>query len=312
MLDFKYKVFLSAGKLLSFSKAAKEISLTQPAVSFQIRHLEEEVGARLFVRYPNKIELTPIGSLLLKELVRLQAESTKVQERIMSKLDRLWGTISVGASTTVGNYFLPPVLANYKSKYKDVSIRVVVDNTDEILSDLADGIVDFAIVEGPIKTKQWQVEKAFIDELVVIAPRNFPGLEKGVITKKQLAAQPFITRETGSGTRDVIESLKDESHHLVRQSKIILELGSTTAIKRAVEAGLGVSIVSLMTVRKEKELGTLWVLRIPEFHIYRTISFIFPKGIGQTAMVNEMVKLCRESGKKVTPKDSGTEKNKKS
>ncbi len=302
MLDFKYKVFLSAGKLLSFSKAAKELSLTQPAVSFQIRHLEEGLGAKLFVRYPSKIELTPIGSLMLKELTHIQTESDRVQERIMRKLDKLWGTVSVGASTTIGNYFLPPILAKFKSTYMDISIRVLVANTDEILSDLADGIVDFAIVEGPVKTKQWKVEEAFVDELVVIAPKTFPFAEKGLITKKQLSALPFITRETGSGTREVIESLKSGSQPLVPVSNIVLELGSTSAIKKAVEAGLGVSIVSLMTLVKETKLDTLEVLRIQGFPIRRTVSFVFHKGLDQTALIKKMVELCRESRKKGYPR----------
>lgn len=301
MLDFKYKVFLSAGKLLSFSKAAKELSLTQPAVSFQIRHMEEGLGAKLFVRYPSKIELTPIGSLMLKELVHLQAESDRSQGRIMRKLDKLWGTISVGASTTIGNYFLPPILAKFKSIYADISIRVLVANTDEILSDLSDGIVDFAMVEGPVKARQWKVEEAFVDELVVIAPKTFPDAEKGLITKKQLFALPFITRETGSGTREVIESLKSGSQALVPVSNIVLELGSTSAIKKAVEAGLGVSIVSLMTLVKETKLSTLKVIRIKGFPIRRAVSFVFHKGLDQTALVKKMVELCRKNRQKAYP-----------
>lgn len=303
MLDFKYRVFLSAAKLLSFSKAAKELALTQPAVSFQIRHLEEELGARLFVRYPNRIELTPIGILLFKESGKLEAESTKVQERVMRELDKLWGSISVGASSTIGNYFLPPVLAEFKSAYDDVSVKVVVGNTDEILSDLSDGIVDFAIVEGPVKPRQWAVEKLFVDELVVIAPKEYPEADKGAITKKQLLQIPFITRELGSGTRAIIDSLKNGKQPLIPPSNTILELGSTTAIKRVVEDGLGVSIVSLMTLEKELKIGSLVVLRIPSFPLYRNISCVHPKGIGKTALVKEMLKLCEaRAGKMVINK----------
>ena len=294
MLDFKYKVFLSAAKLLSFSKAAKELSITQPAVSFQIRHLEEGIGAKLFVRYPNRIELTSVGTLLLREAGRLETESAKVQERVMQKLDKLWGQISVGASSTIGNYFLPSVLAEFKSAYDDVNVKVVVGNTDEILSDLSDGIVDFALVEGPVKPKQWEVEKLFVDELVVIAPKESPEAVKGVITKKQLSQKPFITREMGSGTRAVIDSLKNGTKPLIPSTNAILELGSTTAIKRVVEDGLGVSIVSLMTLEKELQILSLAVLRIPAFPIYRNISCVYPKGIEKTALVKEMTKLCKQ------------------
>jgi DNA-binding transcriptional LysR family regulator len=300
MLDFKYRVFLSAAKLLSFSKAAKELSLTQPAVSFQIRHLEEEIGARLFVRYPNRIELTAIGTLLLREAGKLELASTKVQERVMQKLDKLWGQISVGASSTIGNYFLPPILAEFKSAYDDVNVRVVVGNTDEILSDLSDGIVDFALVEGPVKPKPWEVEKLFVDELVVIAPKESPESAKGVITKKQLSHKPFITREMGSGTRAVIDSLKNGTKPLIPPANTILELGSTTAIKRVVEGGLGVSIVSLMTLEKELQVQSLAVLRIAAFPIYRNISCVYPKGIEKTALVKEMTKLCKLRAEKLS------------
>jgi DNA-binding transcriptional LysR family regulator len=305
MLDFKYRVFLSAAKLLSFSKAAKELSLTQPAISFQIRHLEEELGARLFVRYPNRIELTSVGTLLLKESGRLQSESLKMQEHVMQMLDKLWGSISVGASSTIGNYFLPPILAEFKSRYDDVSVKVVVGNTDEVLSYLSDGIVDFAIVEGPVKPKLWEVEKLFIDELVVIAPKDYTEARKGIITKKQLSQRPFITREMGSGTRAVIDSLKNGNQPLIPPSNVILELGSTTAIKRVVEDGLGVSIVSLMTLEKELRVLSLAVLRIPSFHLYRNISCVYPKGIEKTALVKEMVKMCKVMAEKITAKKEG-------
>ena len=299
MLDFKYTVFLSAAKLLSFSKAAKELSLTQPAVSFQIRHLEEEIGARLFVRYPNRIELTAIGALLLREAGKLESVSAKVQERVMQKLNKLWGRISVGASSTIGNYFLPPMLAEFKSVYDDVTVKVVVGNTDEILSDLSDGIIDFALVEGPVKLKQWEVEKLFVDELVVIAPKDCPEVGKGIITIKQLSQRPFITREMGSGTRAVIDSLKSGKKPLIPSTSIILELGSTTAIKRVVEDGLGVSIVSLMTLEKELQILSLAVLRIAAFPMYRNISCVYPKGIERTALVKEMTKLCKQQAEKI-------------
>ena len=299
MLDFKYKVFLSAGRLLSFSKAAKEISLTQPAVSFQIRHLEEELGARLFLRYPNRIELTPIGDLLLEELVKIEAHSEQVSQRIMKKLDRLWGTVEVGASTTIGNYFLPPVLASFKTLYDEVSLKVLVGNTNEVLGFLADGLIDFAIVEGPVKTRHWEVKEAFKDELVVIAPRDFYCGGDGLITLKQLSGQPFISREPGSGTRAVIDSLKDGNKSFIPPSNIVLELGSNTAIKKVVEEGLGVSIVSKMTVEREVKNRSLSLIRIKDFPINRTISFVFNRGVDKNKLVTEMIRLCEARAKEI-------------
>jgi len=299
MLDFKYKVFLSAGRLLSFSKAAKEISLTQPAVSFQIRHLEEELGTRLFLRYPNRIELSPVGEMLLKELEQMEGYAEQAHQRVMKKLDKFWGTVEIGASTTVGDYFLPPVLAEFKTEYDEVGLKVLVGNTNEVLGYLADGLVDFAIVEGPVKTRQWEVQAAFLDELVIIAPRDFYCMGDGFITKKQLAGQPFISREPGSGTRAVIDSIKDGEKLLVPKSNIVLELGSNTAIKRVVESGLGISIVSKMTIAREVANKSLSVIRVKDFPIYRQISFVFNRGVEKTDLVSKMVKLCERRAREV-------------
>lgn len=300
MLEFKDRVFLSVARHLSFSKAAKELSLTQPAISFQIRHMEEEFKARLFMRYPNRIELTPIGETLFKELSRLDQEYTRMMSRVMEKLDKFWGTLVVGASTTIGNFFLPPLLAKFKRGHENVAVRALVDNTDQILGYLADGIVDMAIVEGPVKPKQWIVEEAFIDELVVIAPKNYPHEKKGMITREQLAKEPFISREGGSGTRAVIGSLLAEGTKLIPPENIFLELGSSTAIKKVVEGGLGVSLVSRMTIENEIQLGTLKVLRIEGYPIHRPISFVLSKGVEPGVAVKTMMELCRERGKKIS------------
>jgi DNA-binding transcriptional LysR family regulator len=223
-----------------------------------------------------------------------------VRERMMQKLDKHWGTIVVGASTTIGNYFLPPVLARFKGKYPAVSTRILVDNTDQVLSCLSDGIVDFAIVEGPANSKRWITREASIDELVVIVPGGFPGGAKGTITAGELSRQPFIVRETGSGTRAVIDSLRIGNRPLISPANVVLELGSSTAIKRTVEGGLGVSIVSLMTLDHELKQGSLRALRIVRFPIYRSISFVFPRGVEQTAVVKDMVSMCGEYGKKIS------------
>jgi len=294
MLNFKYKVFLSAARLLSFSKAAKELSLTPPAVSFQVKHLEEELGGRLFLRYPNRIELTPLGKLLLKEAKQIDGHSQKTQEKIMRKIGKLWGTIVVGASSTVGSYFLPPILADFLNKYEDVELKVLVGNSNEVLGYLSDGVIDFAIVEGPVKGNKWEVEKLLTEELVVIAPTDFPCMGKGMITKKQLSAQPFITREKGSGIRAIIDGLKDGKKPLIPDSSIVLELGSNSAIKRVVEGGLGLSIVSLMALENEMKLELLSILRIKDYPLKRDVSFVFSKGKQENLLINEMVKQCRE------------------
>ncbi len=299
MLDFRYQVFLSVARHLSFSKAAKELSLTQPAVSFQIRHLEEQFKARLFVRYPNRIELTPVGELLHKELAHIHQESQRVMEKVMQKLGQSWGTLVIGASTTIGNFFLPPVVAKFKRGHANVAVKLLVDNTDQVLTYLADGLLDFAIVEGPVKSKHWIIEEAFIDELVVIAPKDYKQEHRGTISKKQVGAEPFVSREAGSGTRAVIDGLKVAGKPLIPARNIILEMGSSTAIKKTVEGGLGLSLISRMTLEHELALGTLKALRVEGYAIYRSISFVFPRGMEPTQPVKEILDLCREEGKKI-------------
>lgn len=300
MLDFRYRVFLSVARHLSFSKAAKELSLTQPAVSFQIRHLEEQFKARLFVRYPNRIELTPVGELLHKELAHIDQESQRVMAKVMQKLGQSWGTLVIGASTTIGNFFLPPVVAKFKRGHANVLIKLLVDNTDQVLTYLADGLIDFAIVEGPVRSKHWVTEEAFIDELVVIAPKDYAHEHRGVISKKQVGEEPFVSREAGSGTRAVIDGLKVAGKPLIPARNIILEMGSSTAIKKTVEGGLGLSLISRMTLDHELALGTLKALRVEGYPIYRPISFVFPRGMDASQPVKEMLDLCREAGNKIT------------
>lgn len=289
MDDHKLKVFCTVAETKSFSKTSEIIHLTQPAVSLQIQALEEIYETKLFDRSSSTVVLTPSGEVLYKyakEILNLYASAEKVIGEITGLVK---GSISIGASSTIGNYLLPAIITDFKRTHLKIKIHLLVGNTKRVVELLNSGNIDLGLVEGEVTRQKMQVDKLIPDELLLVVPAYHPWAKKKEVSISELTKEPFIFREGGSGTRQMIEKFL-ASHGVSAQSlKVSMVLGSTEAIKAAVENGLGVSIISRWAARKESKYGTLSLLRIKEQKMLREFSMITNKGAVSSHAVDEFL-----------------------
>jgi len=256
MADRRLKVFYTVARLLSFTKAAESLHMTQPAVTFQVRQLEEHFDTRLFDRTHNRVTLTDVGVVVYEVAERIFEHYDEMERRVREMTGEMGGSLNIGASMTVAENMLPALLGQFRKKHPDLNVRLKVGNSESIVSMVEHNVIDLAIVEGSISNKNLLVEACRDDELVVIMPPDHPLAKNGTLTVDQLMPYQFICREEGSGTREAI------FNYLIEQGypdgwTVCMELGSPEAIKGAVEAGMGLSVMSKSGIAKELKLDML-------------------------------------------------------
>jgi len=265
------RTFSTVARLNSFSRAAEKLHLTQPAVSAQVQALEEALKTRLFDRVGKKISLNDAGHVTLAAAEEI-LERTAALQRALAELAGLdAGRIAIGASQIVGSYLLPQLLAGFRGQTPGIELEVRVDAARRIVEMLAEGEVDVAIVgEGaPITDKRVAVKPILTDELVLVVPPTHVFAQMKSVPAAALAQMPFLLpRRDSASSESLMEQL--ESEHIRPSS--VMELGNIAAVKRAVEAGLGVSIVSRLAVANELEAGRLTAVPIRDLRPHRPIS----------------------------------------
>lgn len=293
MEDHKLKVFCTVAETKSFSKTSQIIHLTQPAVSLQIQALEELYETKLFDRSSNTINLTSAGEVLYrysKCILELYAE---LEMEIGKITGLIKGSISIGASTTVGNYVLPNLIFDFKKTHPKIGINIQIGNTKRVLDLLNSGVIDFGLVEGDTSGHKIKVEPLLSDELVFILPSVHPWSKKKTISILEITEEPFIVREEGSGTRQIIEKYLLSHGIKISDMHVVLVLGSTESIKEAVERGMGISIMSRWAVRKEVKYGTLKYITAKEDRMLRNFSLTMPKNSVVSHAVDEFISYIR-------------------
>jgi DNA-binding transcriptional LysR family regulator len=289
MEDHKLKVFCTVAETKSFSKASDIIHLTQPAVSLQIQALEELYETKLFDRSSNTVVLTPAGEILYKYAKEILALYASAAKDIGELTGLVKGSISVGASTTIGNHLLPSVISDFRKTHPKIRMHLLVGNTKRIVELLNSGNIDVGLVEGDVTKQKLMAEKLIRDELVVIISSQHPWHKKKDVSIFDLTKEPFILREEGSGTRQIIEKYLSKHGISTHDMKVSMMLGSTEAIKEAVESGIGISIVSRWAARKESKYGSLKLLSIKEEKLFRDFSLIFHKSAIASHAVDEFL-----------------------
>ena len=262
MADRRLQVFFTVARLLSFTKAAESLHMTQPAVTFQVRQLEEYFNTRLFDRTHNRINLTEAGSRVYGYAEQIFELYGEMENSVREMTGEISGSLTIGASTTIAEYMLPSLLGDFKTRYPDINIHLKVSNTDGIVSMVENNTIDLGVVEAPVGNKNLVVEECKPDHLVAIVPPGHPEADREFLTYKDLVKYPFICREEGSGTREVINEYLTSVSNGPDDLKISMELGSPEAVKGAVEAGMGISVVSMVTIQKELKLGTLVAINL--------------------------------------------------
>ena len=293
MEDHKLRVFCAVAETKSFSKASELIHLTQPAVSLQIQAMEELYETRLFDRSGNTINLTPAGEILYKRAKEILALYAEAERNISEITGAIKGALNIGASSTIGNYLLPSIISAFKKKVPQVNISLVVSNTKTITEKLNAGEIDIALVEGDVSKQRFAVETLISDELVVIMSPAHPWAERRNLPAIELTKEPLILREEGSGTRQIILKHLDEHGIKQDQLKITLVMGSTEAIKGAVEEGIGVSIMSGWAARKSLKQGALKAASFKDIKFNRNFTIISPKRNFSTHTAKEFLNFLR-------------------
>ncbi|MEO5333716.1 MAG: selenium metabolism-associated LysR family transcriptional regulator [Magnetococcus sp. YQC-5] len=303
--DTRLRVFYSVAKHLSFTRAAEELYLTQPAVTFQIRQLEEHFNTRLFDRHHNRISLTEAGEMVFNYSDRILELYRETEKAINEMTGVTRGVIKLGATTTLGEYLLPQILSGYHEGFPGVQIRLTVHNTRMVVRKLEDATIDIGMVEGPVNNKNIVVSPCMEDELVLIMAPNHPLAKLDEIPVQRLKEYPFVSREEGSGTRVVITDLLGKYGVSYDQLDMILEMGATESVKAAVEGGVGFSIVSLIALRKELTLKSLVIRRLKEGPLKRRLNFVFQKQKFRSKAVEEFLAYaqgeCAKSKEKLQP-----------
>lgn len=257
MADRRLQVFTTVAQLLSFTKAAETLHMTQPAVTFQIRQLEEYFNTRLFDRAHNRITLTTAGKLVKSYGDRIISEYREMDNEIRKLTGDVLGPLVIGASTTIGEYVIPGVLGEYQARFPQVTVRLYVANTMGVIHMVESNEIDIGIVEGPVSNKNLVTEVCWTDELVLVTPPEHPLAGDTTVEPQKIMDYPFISREEGSGTREVISNYLRNHELAFSAIDLAMEFGSPESIKSAVAAGLGISVLSVATLDKELSLNLL-------------------------------------------------------
>jgi DNA-binding transcriptional LysR family regulator len=288
MADRRLQVFHSVAKQLSFTKAAEQLFMTQPAVTFQVKQLEEHFNTRLFERKRGRIALTPAGQLVMGYAEKILALSNELDIRVGELTGEVSGPLLLGASMTIAEFILPRILGEFKALHPQVQTQMTVANSETIENRVAELSLDVGLVESPSHLPNVVTEVCCDDELVVIcAPAHKLANNLGV-TPQEVLMEPIISRESGSGTREFADHYFRECSVAPDDLNIVMELGSPEAIKGVVETGLGVAIMSRATVAKELRLGTLVALPLNP-RLIRKLSVLTPQEKFRSRLVSTFV-----------------------
>jgi DNA-binding transcriptional LysR family regulator len=252
--NFRLTVFRAVAEQSSFRKAAEELYLTQPAVSLQVKALEEDLGVQLFDRGGAHIALTEAGRILLDYARQVSALLARAEHDIAALSGEHAGQLSLGASTTIAQYVLPRLLGEFRREHPRVHPTLISGNTEQIVDAVEKQKIELGFIEGPARSRDVKTAPFLEDELVLIASTAHELAERNSITCSELAATPLLMRERGSGTRHVIEMALERQGVKRSSLHIVMELDSTEAIKSAVEAGLGIGFVSRWAIAKDLRL----------------------------------------------------------
>ncbi len=285
------RTFRAVAEQLSFSAAAHELSISQPSVSYQVKELEAVLGLSLLDRLGKRVRLTEAGQVLYEYACRTLAlldEAALVMAQ-MRGIER--GTLRVGASTTVGIYVVPLALGAYKKRHPNLAVSLEIGSREALQERVRQGVLDVAVLSPPVADPDLVSMPFMEDELVMVVPAGHPLAGRKGLTLRDFAGESFLMREVGSGTRMAVEMA---ARRAAVSLQVGMELGSNGAIKHAVEAGLGVAVLSRHAIELERRGGGLVVVDIQGFPIVRPWSVVHLRRRQLPAAVEQFILLLRE------------------
>jgi len=279
MLDFRLKVFYTVARRLSFTKAAEELFISQPAVTKHIHELEQQLGMALFERIGNRIKITRAGQVMLKHADDIFTSYRNLEYEINQLKHEQGGLLALGASTTIAQYFIPPLLAQFNQRYPEVTASLISGNTEQIEQALFDKSIQLGLIEGRSKNPVLKYVEIAKDEIALIGNVNYNyGDNNTPLSAADLKNIPLLMREHGSGTLEVIT---DELKRLkLKQTdlQIAMYMGSTESIKSYLHHAPCAAFLSLKAVQRELEAGEFKILPVRNFKLVRKFHFIYLQG----------------------------------
>jgi DNA-binding transcriptional LysR family regulator len=271
------EIFTRVAELGSFSRAAEALHLTQPTVSEHIRALEDELGVRLLDRLGRGADVTRAGQLLLSYASRMLALAREARQALDAFQGRMSGDLVVGGSTIPGEYILPAILGRFKEKFPDISTTLLIGDSRGVGDWVAEGRVELAVVGALLPQRGLEFRELLPDEEVVVVPAGHPWSARREITLQELAGAPLLIREAGSGTRAALEGALARAGIDLGALRVVGEMGSSQAVKQAVKAGMGVTIISRRAVDDECRAGSLFCLEVKDLPITRAFYVVTHK-----------------------------------
>jgi DNA-binding transcriptional LysR family regulator len=293
-----FRLFCLAYEKGSFSQVARLSYLSQPTVTRHIRLLEEKYGTLLFERGSGKLQITETGERLYPYAKGIVDHYERSLEEIKGVIEQRDSYVRLGATFTIGEYWLPRLLGEYRQQHPEIYLHLEIGNTPLIVEKLGNFLIDFALIEGKVEeAPSLRIEKFAEDELILVCSPKHPWANSGKIPSFQLPSERFIFREPTSGTRMIVEeALANEG--VLQNMERNMELGSTQAIKAAVEADLGISILPRVAVQRELTMGTLKEVAIEGLTITRDLWLVHMKHRFQSAVVKQFFRFIREAVEK--------------
>lgn len=287
MLDFRVKTFLTACQLLNFTETARQLNLTQPAVSTQIRYLEREYGVKLFAKDGRNLVLTPQGKLLEQAMRHLANDERRIKNQL--KDDDL-RTLTFGVTKTIGETALIKILAVYVKRHPGVNIKVTCANTASLLRQLQNGSLDFALVEGNFPRDLYAELPLAKEQFIGVAAKQhvFKTPPKRL---EDLFSERLLVREPGSGTRNILERGLEQENFALSNFIHFIQLENMHTIIELVKADCGISFLYKAAVAKDLKQGTLQELDLADFSTSHGFSFIWSK---KSLFGGEFAQTCQE------------------
>ena len=276
MLDFRMETFLEVCKDMNFTKTARRLNLTQPAVSQHIHWLEEAYGARLFSYQGKKMSLTPAGEMLKNSAATMSHDILLLREK-MQESTRKKRELKIGLTLTIAEFEAAKSMARYLNDNETYSMLLSVGNTRELLKELEEGKIDFALVEGNFPRDIYHHQLYATEPYIAVCAADDP-LSRGRHTIDELLGRRLVTREAGSGTRNILERYLEMKSLEVTDFSALVEAGSIGLIKQLVEYGCGITFLYRMAVKRELEEGRLCEIKMDDMNITHDFTFIWREG----------------------------------
>ncbi|MEW6497989.1 MAG: LysR substrate-binding domain-containing protein [Cyanobacteriota bacterium] len=292
------KVFEAVARHNSFTRAAEELFLTQPTVSMQVKQLTKAVGMPLFDQVGKRLYLTQAGEELVKTCRQVFEQLDQFEMTVADLKGLKQGRLRLAVITTA-KYFVPRLLGPFCQRYPGIDISLQVTNHEHILNRLNENLDDLYVMSQLPETIEVSYQPILANPLVVLAPADHPLAQETNIPLERIAAEPFIMREPGSGTRKAIQHLFDQQGLVL---KVRLDLGSNEAIKQAIAGGLGISVLSLHTMALEGAHSQLTILDVEHFPIERYWYAVYPNGKQLSIVARAFLEYLLTEGKQFTEK----------